>query len=84
VFPSVAAAGRVPTDPAGTLEAETSIFTGTESQLGTDNRWGDYSSMAIDGADGCTFWYAQEYYTVPRSQFDWSTRVASLKFSTCH
>ena len=84
VYPSVAAAGRVTTDPLGQLEAEVPIFAGTGSQSLTDNRWGDYSSMAIDGADGCTFWYAQEYYTVPNTQFDWSTRVASLKFSNCH
>jgi hypothetical protein len=63
VYPSVAAAGRVTTDPLGQLEAEVPIFAGTGSQSLTDNRWGDYSSMAIDGADGCTFWYAQEYYT---------------------
>jgi hypothetical protein len=84
VDPSVAAAGRLKTDPLGTLEAEVPIFAGTGTQTLTDNRWGDYSSMAIDGSDNCTFWYAQEYYTVPNTQFDWSTRVASLKFSNCH
>lgn len=83
MFPSLAVAGRISTDPIGTLEAEVPIFAGTGSQTGTDNRWGDYSSMAIDGADGCTFWYAQEYYTVPDTSFDWSTRLASLKFSNC-
>ncbi len=83
VYPSVAAAGRITTDPLGTLEAEIPIFSGTGSQSDTSNRWGDYSSMAIDGSDGCTFWYAQEYYSVPNSTFDWSTRVASLKFSNC-
>ena len=24
-------------------------------------RWGDYSSMSIDPADDCTFWYTNEY-----------------------
>ena len=65
------------------MEAEQIIVNGTGSQIGTSNRWGDYSSMAIDGSDGCTFWYAQEYYMV-NAQFDWSTRLASLKFSNCH
>jgi hypothetical protein len=65
------------------MEAEQVIVTGTGAQVGTDNRWGDYSSMAIDAADGCTFWYAQEYYTTT-AQFDWSTQLASLKFSNCH
>ena len=82
VDPSVAFTGRTISDPLGQMEAEQVIVDGTGSQVGTSNRWGDYSSMAIDGSDGCTFWYAQEYYMVT-AQFDWSTRVASLKFSNC-
>ncbi len=83
VFPSVAFTGRIKSDPLGTMEAEQVIVSGTGSQTGTSNRWGDYSSMALDGADSCTFWYAQEYYMVT-AQFDWSTQVASLKFSNCN
>ena len=82
VYPSVAFTGRVYTDPLGQMEAEQSIVSGTGSQTDTSNRWGDYSSMAIDAADGCTFWYAQEYYLATGS-FDWSTQVASIKFSNC-
>jgi hypothetical protein len=44
--------------------------------------WGDYSSLAID-ADGCTFWYAQEYCTVPNSD-SWQTQLVSFKFNGCH
>ncbi len=82
IYPSVAVTGRTVHDPMGQMEAEQVIVTGTGAQIGTDNRWGDYSSMAIDAADGCTFWYAQEYYTTTAS-FDWSTQLASLKFSNC-
>jgi Golgi nucleoside diphosphatase len=53
----------------------------TGSQTGTSHRWGDYSSMTID-ADGCTFWYVNQYYTTTTT-FAWSTRVASLKFNNC-
>jgi hypothetical protein len=81
IWTSIGATGRVPTDPLGQMEAETVIVPGTGSQ-GEQNRWGDYSSMAID-ADGCTFWYAQMYDTAPNSQ-DWQTRVVSMKFSGCH
>ena len=81
VWDSIAATGRVPTDPLGQMEAETVLVPGSGSQeLG--GRWGDYSSMAID-ADGCTFWYAQEYYTVVASM-NWQTKLASFKFSGCH
>ncbi len=82
IYPSTAFTGRVYTDPLGQMETEQVIVTGTGAQTDTDNRWGDYSSMAIDAADGCTFWYAQEYYVVTGT-FDWSTRLASMKFSNC-
>jgi hypothetical protein len=82
VYPSVAFTGRTIHDPLGQMETEQVIVSGSGSQVETENRWGDYSSMAIDAADGCTFWYAQEYYMVTGS-FDWSTRVASVKFSNC-
>lgn len=81
--PSVAFTGRTVKEPLGQMEAERVIIQGTGWQVGSDNRWGDYSTMSIDGSDGCTFWYVQEYYSVTAS-WDWSTRLASLKFSNCH
>jgi hypothetical protein len=39
--------------------------------------------MMIDGADGCTFWYAQEYYATPAGGSQWQTRITSLKFNGC-
>ena len=81
VYTSIGVTGRVPTDPPGQMEAETVIVPGTGSQQ-FYGRWGDYSSMALD-SDGCTFWYAQDYYTVPNS-LTWQTRLVSFKFSGCH
>ena len=83
IYPAINFAGRAASDPLGTLGAEGLIFAGTGSQSGTGSRWGDYTSMAIDN-NGCTFWYVNQYYTVPNSSFAWSTRVASLSFPNCH
>ena len=80
--PSIRYTGRLPTDPAGTMEAEKSIVTGTGVQSSSGHRWGDYSSMAIDPGDDCTFWYTQEYIKTGGS-FSWSTRLASFHFNTC-
>ena len=82
VFPSIRYTGRVPTDTAGTMEAENSIFAGSFSQTGTLHRWGDYSAMQIDPSDDCTFWYTNEYLPANGS-FNWATRIASFKFSSC-
>src|SRR5205823_7472130 len=59
-----------------------SIIEGTGSQTGGLNRWGDYSSMSIDPADDCTFWYTTEYLAASGS-FNWHTRVGSFKFTSC-
>ena len=83
VYDSIYATGRVPTDPVGQMEAEIPLVVGGGAQT-SGNRWGDYSSMSIDGSDGCTFWYAQEYYIVPVGGSNWQTQIASFKFSGCH
>ena len=48
IRPSVRYTGRVPTDPAGTMEAEVNVVTGGGSQTGSLSRWGDYSAMTVD------------------------------------
>ena len=80
--PAIAYTGRTPTDPLGTLEAETILISGTGSQLSGLKRWGDYSSMAIDPVDDCTFWYTTEYLTASGT-FNWHTRVGTFKFANC-
>jgi hypothetical protein len=78
MYPSIRYAGRIPTDPLGTLEGEKSVVTGSSPG---SLPWGDYSSMAVDPVDDCTFWYTTEYYE--RGQDGWSTRIASFRFSGC-
>jgi hypothetical protein len=82
ISPSVRFTGRVPTDPASTMEAEVNVVSGTGSQNGNLSRWGDYSAMQVDPADDCTFWYTQEYMKTTGS-FNWNTRIASFKFPGC-
>jgi hypothetical protein len=64
------------------MESEASIFEGTGSQTGGLSRWGDYSSMSIDPADDCTFWYTNEYLPSDGS-FNWHTRIGSFSFLGC-
>jgi hypothetical protein len=82
VYPSIYFTGRTTSDTLGTMETEAQIVAGTGSQVGTSSRWGDYTSMVIDSADDCTFWYTNQYYKTTTS-FDWSTQLASIKFTGC-
>ncbi len=82
MFPSIAFAGRVPTDTPSTLEPEVTIFAGTGSEINGLTRWGDYSAMQVDPVDDCTFWYTTEYLQNTGS-FNWNTRIANFRFPGC-
>ena len=80
--PTVRYTGRLATDPAGTMESEVNVVTGSGSQTTGLSRWGDYSAMQVDPVDDCTFWYTQEYIKT-NGTFNWSTRIANFKFPSC-
>ncbi|MBX3061282.1 MAG: hypothetical protein KF770_32905, partial [Anaerolineae bacterium] len=78
VFPSIRYAGRLASDPLGTLPyVEGTIVNGSASNA--SNRWGDYSAMSVDPADDCTFWYTHMYNV----SSTWSTRIATMRFPQC-
>ncbi|MFM8946079.1 MAG: hypothetical protein ACKOJC_05135 [Actinomycetota bacterium] len=83
MFPAIAYTGRLADDPVNTLTlGETIAQAGGGSQTGSLHRWGDYSTMNIDPADDCTFWFATEY--LPASGvFNWATHVTSFQFPGC-
>jgi len=79
IFPSIAITGRVPGDPAGTLESEQVIVSGAAAS--TTDRWGDYTLMSVDPTDDCTFWYTNQYLTIKGRA--WVTNISSFKFTGC-
>ncbi len=82
VHPSIRYVGRLVGDPLGTLpQGEATLITGAGSQTVANSRWGDYSMLAVDPSDDCTFWYTQEYYAATGT--NWQTRVGSFKFPSC-
>lgn len=83
LHPEIRYTGRLAGDPAGTMtQGEGTIIAGAGSQTTSLSRWGDYSAMAVDPTDGCTFWYGDEY--IPsKGTFNWKTRIATFKFPGC-
>jgi hypothetical protein len=82
IHPQVRITGRLAGDPLGQMtQGETTVVAGNGSQTQI-TRWGDYSSMVVDPADGCTFWYAQEYIPANGS-FNWHTRLTSFQLPNC-
>ena len=82
--PGIRVALRSFADPAGTLQAETSIVEGLGSQTGQNlARWGDYSTISVDPADGCTMVFTSQFQPA-NGNFNWSTYIHSFKLSTCN
>ena len=83
MYPSIKYAGRMKNDALNTMSLpERGIVYGTGSNTSLDGgntcRWGDYSSMTVDPADGTTFWYTQQY--MGSMGTNWLTRIASFNF----
>jgi hypothetical protein len=78
VFPGIRIVGRLATDPLGEMTTpEVHLADGGAAGGG---RWGDYSAMRVDPADGCTFWYTTEYISATGQR----THVGAVRFPTCN
>ncbi len=83
VYPGIRYAGRLPGDPLGQLsQGEATLQNGSGSQLTTNSRWGDYTSLNVDPRDDCTFYYINEYYAITELAA-WQTRIGAFKFPSC-
>jgi len=73
-YPGIRCVGQTTGAPPNVMDvAEEIIWTGTYSQSAY-NRWGDYSNISVDPADGVTFWYTNEY----KSSTSHGSRIASF------
>lgn len=71
--------GRLASDGNGTMgQPETILVNGTSGV--SSNRYGDYSHMALDPVDGCSYWYTGEY---GKSGGQWGTYISRFKFNSC-
>ena len=88
VYPAVRYTARLATDPLNQMQPERVVQLGLGSQIVSPtstsgrNRWGDYASVSVDPADGCTMWFAAEYLTFTGYN-NWTTRLLSARFAGC-
>ncbi len=75
MFPSLRYAGRLASDPMGTmLRGEVSLVDGAAANASF--RYGDYSTLSIDPVDERTFWFTGEY----NNAATWSTRIGAFRY----
>ncbi|HNS00797.1 MAG TPA: hypothetical protein PKM78_00220 [Anaerolineae bacterium] len=78
IYPSIRYAGRLASDPLGTLpQGEYTLVSGSANN--GSNRYGDYSAMSIDPFDDCTFWFTGQWNDASQ----WKTRIGAFKFDAC-
>lgn len=88
LYPGSYYAARAPGDPAGTVRVAGTLGAGQDvfalggATATSINRWGDYSSVALDPTDGVTFWL-YNMYALPRQTLPgrWGTRWGSLRLA---
>jgi hypothetical protein len=74
-------AGRLANDPLGVLTFhETTLATGEAPQTNT-LRWEDYTTLAMDPSDDCTFWYVGDY--LKKEQTTYSTKIGAVSIPGC-
>jgi hypothetical protein len=76
-YPSIYYSGRMASDPLGTMPHYDNLIWDAATSNTDNERWGDYSGIGVDPADGCTFWYTTEYGGSGQS------RITSFRFDDC-
>jgi hypothetical protein len=80
-FPGQRFAARMADDPPGLLGVnETALVEGEAAQTNA-SRWEDYTTLAMDPSDDCTFWYVGDY--VKKGAATYSTRIGAFRLPGC-
>lgn len=74
-------AARLAGDPAGTLSFHETVLAEGEAAQTTTLRWEDYTTLAVDPSDDCTFWYAGDY--LEAGAVNYSSRIGAFRLPGC-
>jgi hypothetical protein len=74
-------AARLAKDPKGQLTLEENILAEGQASQTNTLRWEDYTTLAIDPSDDCTFWYVGDYFKAGEERY--STRIGAFRMPGC-
>jgi hypothetical protein len=80
--PAIGYTGHAVTDAPGVMGQGEAVAASSGGTQAGSVRWGDYSSMSVDPADECTFWYTNEYIPADGVS-NWRTRIFSFQLPGC-
>ncbi len=81
IFPGQRFAARLANDPKGQLTMKESVLVDGEGVQTNTLRWEDYTTLAMDPSDDCTFWYVGDY--IKKNAPTYSTKIAGIKVPSC-
>jgi hypothetical protein len=74
-------AGRLASDPLGTLTLHEAVLVEGEGVQTNTVRWEDYTQTAVDPSDDCTIWYVGDYFKKDAQSY--STRIGAFRLPGC-
>lgn len=74
-------AARLAKDPKGQLTLQETVLVNGEAAQTTGSRWEDYTTLAMDPVDDCTFWYVGDY--VKAGAVSYSTKIGAFRVPGC-
>jgi hypothetical protein len=80
-FPGQRLAGRRVDDPLGVLTFRERVLVQGEAAQTNTLRWEDYTTMAMDPTDDCTFWYVGDYLKAGAPRY--TTRIGAFRIPPC-
>jgi hypothetical protein len=81
-FPGQRFAARLANDTLGVMTFhETVLIEGQGAQGGSNLRWQDYTTTAMDPSDDCTFWYQGDYYKAGATGY--TVRIGAFRVPGC-
>jgi hypothetical protein len=72
---------RTPADTLGQFSFRESLLADGQASQITSLRWEDYTNIAIDPADDCTFWFTGNY--VQKDAPSGTSRIGSFRVPGC-
>lgn len=80
-YPGQRFAARAAGDPKGRLTFHESVLAAGQASQTTNLRWEDYTNIALDPSDDCTFWFAGNYLKAGATSS--TTRIGAFQIPGC-
>jgi hypothetical protein len=80
-FPGQRFAARMANDSLGRMTFHETVMVNGQASQATNLRWQDYTTLAMDPVDDCTFWYQGDYWKAGATGY--TVRIGAFRLPGC-